>query len=230
MQKSVITYPTTQGRGVGVKRAPDLGRVVAVRHVRVYPPTKVGGSWPWSLRSHKLRLRCGGFTLIELVTSITVGVIISGIAGSLIWNASRQRAEVSARSELTDMGAAALEVMFRYIREIPQDAGMTGQAQIDTATATELRFGNIGLLLNTGTDTVEITNDNGTTWYPVVTDVGSVSFSYFDQTGGELTSFPLSQNDRWSVRRIRIDLQLTRSSQDAHVRTSIYLRRFMNEG
>jgi len=46
------------------------------------------------------RSRCPGFTLIELVISISVGVIISGVAGSLLWNASTQRAEISLRGEL----------------------------------------------------------------------------------------------------------------------------------
>jgi prepilin-type N-terminal cleavage/methylation domain-containing protein len=182
------------------------------------------------------RLPLRGFTLIELVISISVGAIISGIAGSLIWNAARQRTEVAARGELVDMGSAALEVMLRYIREIPQNECpgnptpcLGGRAQISLASATELRFGSNGLRYNAGSRCVEITNNNGTNWWVVASDVGSCAFSYFSRTNAALTAFPLSQDNREGVRRISIDLQFARGTESAHLRTSIYLRNFMNE-
>ncbi|MFH1418236.1 MAG: hypothetical protein ABII12_08135 [Planctomycetota bacterium] len=168
--------------------------------------------------------------------SISVGVIISGIAASLVWNASKQMAEVSARGELYDMGSAALETMFRYLREIPQDECpvnptpcLLGNAQISTATATELRFGNTGFRFNTGANAVEMTADNGTNWYALATDVGGFAFAYYDRSANSLTSFPLSQNDREDVRRISVDLQMTRAGQTAQLRSAIFLRSFMDE-
>jgi type II secretory pathway pseudopilin PulG len=176
--------------------------------------------------------RMTAFTLIELVTSMTVGVIICGIAASLIWNASRQRAETAARSELMEVGSAALEVMLRYLREIPQDAALLGEAQVDVAAATELRFdgGIVGFRLDGGANTLEMTNDSGANWHPLAKDVSGLTFSYFQGDGSGLTSLPLSLVDRQSVRRISLQVQLDRSSQSALLRTSIYLRNFMNEG
>ncbi|MBN2562435.1 MAG: prepilin-type N-terminal cleavage/methylation domain-containing protein [Phycisphaerae bacterium] len=239
--------------------------------------------------------RCG-FTLIELVTSITVGVIISGIAGSLIWNASRQRAEIAARGELSDAGATALEVMVRHVRGVSEDADKTGKAQITSPTATGFLFdrflfsvgseyqadldsgsisqslrdsfadyditlsqtatvavqeagvrwlitdaarsylirneagklsicGKEGLRLNG--DAVEISADSGTHWYPLVADVSSLTFSYLDRVGGVLASFPPSNPE--DIRFIRIDIELSRASQTAKLRTSIYLRNLMEE-
>jgi prepilin-type N-terminal cleavage/methylation domain-containing protein len=182
------------------------------------------------------RRALSGFTLIELVVSMSVGVIICGIAGSLIWNASRQRTEIAARSELTDVGSSALEVMVRYVREIPQNECpsnpapcLNGNAQISLASATELRFGTTGLRYNAGAGRVEISNDTAVTWHTLATDVSSFAFSYFNRTNAALAAFPLSQSDREDVRRISIDCQFARGAETAHLRTSVYLRNFMNE-
>lgn len=195
------------------------------------------GDRPCSASAQAWRLsaggRCGGFTLVEVVTSITVGVIISGIAGTLIWNASRQRAEVSARSELIDLGSAAMEIMLRYIREIPQgddcplDAVpcLNGEAAIDVASSTELRFGDIGFRFTAETMKLEMTT-NGTTipanWYSLATDVMEFAFVYYDRCGQPTTSAP-------EVRRVRIALKLSRGVQITALATSIYLRSFMDE-
>jgi len=167
------------------------------------------------------------FTLVELITSIVISTVISGIAGTLILNAARQRSEVAARVELVDLAARACEQMLRYIREVPQDVGLTGLAQITTASATEIRFGNNGFRLNTGA--LEMTLDNGATWHPLTRDVSGVTLSYFKADGTALNTVPLSQTDRESVRLVRINLPLTRGAESATLQSSIYLRNFMNE-
>ncbi|MCG8406442.1 MAG: type II secretion system GspH family protein [Phycisphaerales bacterium] len=191
-------------------------------------------------RGTKGAVRAYGFTLIELIVSITVGVIISGSAGLLILNAARQRAEVSARSELIDMGSAAMECVLRYVREIRQDenfpAGPTpdlqGNAQISTASATELRFDNYGIRLN-GSE-IQITNDTGGNWHTFAKNVTGLTFTYYGWTSGieapqELSPLPLSSTNRQAVRIIQIQIDLARGSETTRLRTSVYLRSFMNE-
>jgi prepilin-type N-terminal cleavage/methylation domain-containing protein len=178
----------------------------------------------------------GGFTLIELVVSMSVGVIVCGIAGSLLWNASRQRAEISTRSELYDMGSAALEVMFRHVREIPQDECpssptpcLLGNAQVTAAGPSDLRFGSRGFRFNAINGAIEMTIDSGATWQRLAADVRSLSFSYWDRSANALTGSPLSAADRAAIRRIGVDIQLARGGQSAHLRSAVYLRSFMNE-
>jgi len=175
-----------------------------------------------------------GFTLIELVVAISVGAIVSGTAGMLLWNASNIRAETSARSELTDEASAAMEVMLRYVREIRQDecpGGPTpclyGNAQVITASATELDFDTDGF--RQSGSTLEITNDTGATWHPLVRDVSSLIFTYYDRNNVVLSSLPLSAADRQAIRRVGMRLVLTSGTQSATLQTSIYLRNFMNE-
>ncbi len=174
------------------------------------------------------------FTLIELVVSITVGVIISGVAATLILNASKQRMEVAARGELIDMGSASMEVMLRYIREISQDECplaatpcLNGNAQVTTAADSDLRFDTYGFRLNAGN--LEMTRDSGTNWHTLASRVTGLTFTYYNRTGTVLSPRPLSQANRYAIRRIGIQLDLASGSETTRLRTSIYLRNFMNE-
>ncbi|HVP11488.1 MAG TPA: hypothetical protein VMV94_09915 [Phycisphaerae bacterium] len=126
--------------------------------------------------------------------------------------------------------------MFRRIREIPQDECpanpipcLFGNAQISVASATELRFGNDGFRFNAVGGAIEMTLDGGATWQRLCSEVGSLAFSFHDRTGNQLSGSPLSATSRAAVRRVTVDIQLTRSGQTAHLRSAVYLRSFMNE-
>lgn len=165
---------------------------------------------------------------------MTVGVIVTGSAGWLIWSATDIRTQVAARVEVADTAATAMECMVRYVREIQQDECpvnptpcLMGRAQVSMATADELRFGNTGFRLSGAQ--VEMTTDDALNWHPVARDVSEFSIAYFARDGSALASFPLSQTDRESMRLVQITLALTRSSETVRLRTAVYLRSFMDE-
>ena len=175
-----------------------------------------------------------GFTLIELVVSISVSVIICGISGSLLWNATQQRSEVSARAELIDLGASAMEIMVRYLKEIPQDecSGnpppcLAGHAQVTTASATQVRWGTYGFR-KSGTN-LQMTSNSGTTWYTLCTDVSALAFTYYNRTSQNLLAVASPGDDPQNMRRITISLTLNRTNQTAKLQTGVFLRNFMNE-
>ncbi len=176
------------------------------------------------------------FTLIEMIVSMSVGVIISGAAAMMLWNAAWQRAELSARGELCDQAAAALETLLPYVREIPQDECpgepipcLHGRAQISRADLVELRFGNTGCRLNPVLATLEMTVNGGVDWNCLTREVLSIAFSYYDRQGNILSSLPLSPDDREAVRQVGVDLWVSRGGQDVHLRSRVYLRNFMDE-
>lgn len=179
-----------------------------------------------SIRIRRKR-RLSGFTLVELIVCIVVSAVISGMAGSLLWNATRMRSEVGARAELVDIAARGMEQILRYVREIPQDAALTGLAQISTANASDLRWGVYGIR-RTGS-TIEVTANTGANWYPILKEATALTFAYYDKNNTALTSLPLSSTNRQAVRLIKINLTVTRSTESVALQTSIYLRAFMNE-
>lgn len=189
--------------------------------------------WSFVIRPSSFS-RVSAFTLIELVVSISLSSVICGLAASLLWNASRQQSEISARSELTDGASAALEVMVRYLREIPQNecpGGATpclnGHAQVTTATATQIRYGNNGFRQN-GSN-LEMTSNNAVNWYTLAGDVSSLQLTYYNRLGQDLAGLSNPCNDAQNMRRVVLTLTLSRSNQTATVRTGLFLRNFMNE-
>ncbi len=176
-----------------------------------------------------------GFTLVELVVSIVAGTIISGLAAMLIMNASRQRGQAAARGELVDQGAAAMEVILRYAREISQGDDCPGnnppclnkKAQISTADASDLQFDAYGIR-QSGNE-LQITSNSGGAWHRLAANVSTLTFTYHDRDNLTLAPLPLSAANREKVRRVTIQLSLAAGTESAYLRTSIYLRNFMNE-
>lgn len=159
--------------------------------------------------------------------AIGVSGILSLIAGSLLLNGSYVVAEAAQRAGMADTAARGLELVLRYVREIEQDAGLTGKAQVSTASATELRFGNYGFRRN-GTE-LQMTIDNATTWRRAATNVSNLTFRYYNLAGGELTSLPLSATDREAIRQVSVEIKITVNGNSHRVRGHVYLRSFMSE-
>lgn len=168
-----------------------------------------------------------GHTLIELAIAIATAGVVSLLAGSILVEGSSVMTRATKRAAIADSAGRTMEQILRYVREVSQDVALTGLAQISTADASTLRFGNNGFRL-TGT-TLEMTIDGGTTWYRACPEVSGLTFSYFDKNGTALTSLPLSASARESVRQIQVELQLTSVGQTHRIRSLVYLRNFMNE-
>lgn len=174
-----------------------------------------------------ISIRRPGFTLIELVIAICAGGIISMVAGTLLLEASWTLAAASQRAKLADQSARAVEQVLRYVREIDQDAALTGLAQITTANTTDLRFGVYGFRL-TGT-TLEMSIDTAASWQPVCNAVSTLTFRYYDKNGSQLSGVPLSSTDRANVRQVSVELIVGSLNTNHRVRSRVYLRNFMNE-
>ncbi|MEE8169589.1 MAG: type II secretion system protein [Phycisphaerae bacterium] len=171
--------------------------------------------------------RSRAFTLVELIAASVVTAIIGSTAAMMLIEASHVRSAASLRSELTEESARSLEQMIRRIREIEQDAGLTGEAQIAMGQASRIQFGNYGFRLNAGN--LQMTNDSQATWHRMAADADVLTFRYFRADGTELSAVPLSLADREAVRQVVVELRLQRGGEAARVRSRVYLRRFMNE-
>lgn len=167
------------------------------------------------------------FTLIELLAATTVTAVIGSLAAMLMIEASRVRGGAAVRVELTETAARAMEQALRYVREIAQDSGLTGQAQITTAGTSTLAFGANAFRL-TGAD-FEMSIDAQATWAVMARDVASLTFRYYTADNTELTPAPLTAAQCATVRQVSIELRLARGTEAVQMRTRVYLRNFQNE-
>ncbi len=167
------------------------------------------------------------FTLLELLVATSLTAIIGSMAATLVIESSRVRSGAAVRAELTESAARSLEQILRYVREISQDAGMTGQAQIISAASTALAFDDYGFRLNG--NNLEMSDDARTTWQVMTRDLASFSLHYYMADGTELTPTPLNPAQCAAVRQIAVEIRLERGTEAVQMRSRVYLRSFQNE-
>jgi MSHA biogenesis protein MshO len=126
-----------------------------------------------------------GFTLIEIVITIVIVSILSGLAAMIILQGVRAYSDERSRSDVHYQSRAAMERMAREIRMIRWD-DTAGQADVTTMTATMLRYTDIqGIRMGfrlSGTE-IQRTEDNAATWQTLASGVQSLNFAYFQQDG-----------------------------------------------
>ncbi len=154
------------------------------------------------------------------------GMVVAGPAADVA-SLGSLLAELDAAPD-TDREARLVRLHAKPLNRTSDDATRAdGNAQIDEATATTLRFDVYGFRL-TGS-TIEMSNDTAANWHPLLRDATGLTFSYFNRTGASLSTFPLSASDRSDVRRITVKIDLARGGEALSVQTSIYLRSFLDE-
>jgi prepilin-type N-terminal cleavage/methylation domain-containing protein len=128
-------------------------------------------------------LRSHGFTLIEIVITIVITAIFASLAANIIMSGVKSYSAEESRSNVHYQTRMAVERMAREIRTIRSAT----VADIGTMTTTTLLYTNIsgsqmGFRLNAGN--IERTENNGTNWYTLATNITSPTiFTYFDNTG-----------------------------------------------
>lgn len=162
-----------------------------------------------------------GFTLIEIVITIVIVGIISGIAAVIIAQGVRSYSDEQDRSDMRYRAGLALERMSREIRMIRSASA----ADIPIMTGSILRYTDIngaamGFRLNAGA--IERTEDNGATWNPLATNItapGGNLFTYLDSAG----SVTGSQASLWFV---QIEFTATQGAETETFRSSVHPRNF----
>lgn len=160
-----------------------------------------------------------GFTLIEIIVVCVLIGIIAAVIIPPLHQGVQSYAVTETRGDLTSQARQAATRMIRELRNIQKEANNT--PNISTANATSITF--VDVLDNTITfslsgSTVQ-RNSN-----PLVEQVSSLQFRYFNGTNAELTTLPLSATDRDNVRRIMVTLTLAEGSLTVSVTEQAYLR------
>ena len=160
-----------------------------------------------------------GFTLIEIVVVCVLIGIIAAVIIPPLHQGVQSFAVTETRGDLTSQARQAATRMIRELRNIQKEADNT--PNISTANVASITF--VDVLDNTITfslsgSTVQ-RNSN-----PLVAQVSSLQFRYFNGSNAELTTLPLSATDRNNVRRIMVTLTLAEGSLTVSVTEQAYLR------
>jgi prepilin-type N-terminal cleavage/methylation domain-containing protein len=168
-----------------------------------------------------------GFSLMEIVVVCVLIGIIAAVIIPPLHQGVQSFAVTETRGDLTSQARQAATRMIRELRNIQKEADNT--PNISTANATIITF--MDVLDNTITfclwasgscsptgNTVQ-RNSN-----PLVEQVSSLQFRYFNGSNAELTTLPLSATDRNNVRRIMVTLTLAEGSLTVSVTEQAYLR------
>jgi len=161
-----------------------------------------------------------GFTLVELVIVIVIIGIITGIIGSILLGAIDAWTFKFNRADLLSNGKLAMNRMVREMRQVKN------RAKVTTADPSEFSFENIDSVDITyalsGTD-LDRTEDETTN--TLAEDVSSMSFTYFDAVGAEIET-PTVAPGATDIRRIRINLTLTKNGENLYLQSDISPRNF----
>jgi len=153
-----------------------------------------------------------------VVVCVLIGIIAAVIIPPL-HQGVQSFAVTETRGDLTSQARQAATRMIRELRNIQKEGDNT--PNISSANATSITFADV--LDNTITFSVSGStvqrNSN-----PLVEQVSSLQFRYFDANNTELTSLPLDATNRNNVRRIMVTLTLAEGSLTVSVTEQAYLR------
>ena len=145
----------------------------------------------------KIKINRKGFSLIEMM--VALGILSLIIIGLVTFFSGGTRAWVTGQYQLEAQRNArlAMDRMVREIREADYIVNSSISSSIDFHTPFH---GNISYSLS-GNDLKRGSNT-------VINNVLTLDFSYFDNSGTEINSFPLSVEDASKISKVHINLQV----------------------
>lgn len=157
-----------------------------------------------------------GFTLIELVLTIVLIGIVSGMGATLLHQGVNAFISEDARANLTDEGRLATE---RMVREIRMGRGRTAADLPGCCSAATLNFYDIGGNQIIYTRAGATITRNGIVLASA--DAATLTFSYYQQDGATAAA---SAAQVWTI---QIDLSLTRGVETQAFRVRVHPRNFV---
>jgi len=175
-------------------------------------------------------MRCNdkGFTLIEMILSITLLGLVAVTVGMLIYQGTRSYDMLSSQKEIAQQGTLAMERLSRELRLIncteSGNACTAGASDILAMTASELRFVNTGLegrgfRLDGSTLMARDGSGAGDPEYALTDKVSALSFEYL-QDDGSAASTP---DEVWMI---NVQMTLVSGAESFPLKASVHPRSF----
>ena len=171
-----------------------------------------------------------GFTLIESMATVAILATLGSIASFLILEAVGGYTDAGASAQLHAEASIGLDRAFRELRSIELDAGASGIAPNITLVSessigwTDSDSDSYSLSLS-GTDLM-IQVDNGPSAV-LLSNVSAFTVATYDEDDSQLAT-DLSDTDCDAIRRVALDMTLTRSGVSESLRARTFIRSTMN--
>ena len=176
--------------------------------------------------SRKTRCRVTGFTMIELISTITVLAVVGSVASGVIFNAADAYLDASTMSQLHTELSIGLDRVVHELRGIPIDAAAVGLApDVDNITPTSITWSTNNSLALSGSD-VTLTIAGGPSAV-LLSDVISFNVQSYDEDNTALAG-TLSGVTCDPIRRVTVTVATTRYGITESLRSKVFIRSTMS--
>jgi len=164
--------------------------------------------------------RARGFTLMELIATMTMLSAIGTAAAFILFTALDGYTAASVQADLYRRASSALDRITRELREIPLDAGGGVAADIDEVAVDRIEWsGGSEIALLGSTLWLNTTGEN----HLMLEDVAGVTLTAFD-ADRTAVGLPTSGGGCDAIRRIGVEITLSRNGESASLRSMVFLR------
>lgn len=165
------------------------------------------------------------FTLVEMIATMAVLGAVGSVAGTLVYSATRSYTDAARSAQLQTELSGAMERIVRELRWIGIDPDQAPIVPlINSVSATSITWQtNYSLALVSGE--LRYTAAGGT-HEVLLRDVASLTISTFNDSNTALAA-TLSGTGCDPIRRIQVQITMTRGGVSQTLRTRVYLRSLM---
>lgn len=167
------------------------------------------------------------FTLVELIATMAVVGTLGSVSASILMGGMTGVMESTLSSQLHSELSMALDRVDRELRTIPRDADVVSIApDIDSLTATSLTWDTDSTLAKVGSE-LQLTLAGGTA-ITLLDDVTSLSITAYNDSNSAMAA-SLSGASCDDIRRIRVQVTISREGVTESLHTKVFLRCAMAE-
>lgn len=168
------------------------------------------------------RRRAPAFTLVEMIAAITIIAALGSFSSGIVYSAVRSYRDAATRAVLHSDASTAFDRAFRVLHSISRDTTASVVApMISSVSATAITWDSNDTLSLSGSQLM--LTENGGTPRAILNDVSAFTVTAYDESNAALAA-TLSGAATQAVRRLQLDVTLTRHGISETLRMKVYIR------